>query len=62
MPHFVVHFDKKRLSKKLILKKYIDPSDFNVLMQSKLQDWQETASNYFNENIGEDPTNPIGEH
>lgn len=62
MPHFSVKFDKKRLGKKLTLKKYIDPYDFNVLVQSKLQDWKEMASDFFNDNIGENPMEPTGDH
>jgi hypothetical protein len=62
MPHFKVMFDKERLGKKLTLKKYIDPYDFNVIVQSKLADWKGLASDFYNENIGEDPFNPTGDH
>jgi hypothetical protein len=43
-------------------KKYIDPNNFNVIIQSKMQDWKEIAADMFLELVGEDVENPKARH
>lgn len=59
MPYFYFKADQAEGKK---FKKFLDPHNFNVMMQSKMQDWKENAMDMFHEAIGEDYNNPKSRH
>jgi glucan phosphoethanolaminetransferase (alkaline phosphatase superfamily) len=59
MPNFIFWADGEERKK---FKKYIDPNNFNVMIQGKLQDWKDIAADMFLDLIGEDVNQPKSRH
>ena len=63
MPHVVLTITDERVEEeKTDYKKYLDPTEYNVLIQNKFQEWQEQASETFTKLLGEDILKPAGNH
>lgn len=62
MPHFTFKTDNGSSDAPIKFKKYVDPDNYNVMLQSRLQDWKESAIDIFSEMIGDDPSNPVAPH
>lgn len=59
MPYFYFKSDANGGKK---FKKFLDPHNFNIMMQSKMADWKENAMDLFGDAIGEDFNNPKSKH
>eukprot|EP00347_Sterkiella_histriomuscorum_P007648 403348111 len=61
MPHFIFKPDNQEETSRQF-KKYIDPDNYNVMLQSRLQDWKDNAVDTFTEMVGDDIENPVAPH